>query len=151
MKLQANDLCLEVEVRSGMDVSEAQEAMQLRDESARIKKLVPELGLDRSACSHSIMRKIEYPAAVYWRSGELARLQCLCETLFLLRRAGEAQDQADGDSDKVKRIENIFPAHRDVAIGPEDQRGLIMGQARPVIGNRGLSKNITAQMHRSSV
>ena len=33
----------------GMDVSEAQEAKQLRDENARLKKLVADLSLDKDA------------------------------------------------------------------------------------------------------
>jgi putative transposase len=33
----------------GMDVSEAQEAKQLRDENARLKKLVAKLSLDKEA------------------------------------------------------------------------------------------------------
>jgi putative transposase len=33
----------------GMDVSQAQEAKQLRDENARLKKLVADLSLDKDA------------------------------------------------------------------------------------------------------
>jgi putative transposase len=40
----------------GMDVSEAQEAKQLRDENARLKKLVAELSLDKDALQ-SVIRK----------------------------------------------------------------------------------------------
>lgn len=35
----------------GMDVSEAQEARQLREENARLKKLVANLSLDKTLCS----------------------------------------------------------------------------------------------------
>ena len=35
----------------GMDVSEAQEAKQLRDENTRLRKLVADLSLDKEACS----------------------------------------------------------------------------------------------------
>ena len=40
----------------GMDVSEAQEVKQLRDENARLKKLVADLSLDKDA-SQSVIRK----------------------------------------------------------------------------------------------
>jgi putative transposase len=40
----------------GMEVSEAQEAKQLRDENARLKKLVAELSLDKDALQ-SVIRK----------------------------------------------------------------------------------------------
>lgn len=40
----------------GMDVSEAQEAKQLRDENARLKKLVADLCLDKDALQ-SVIRK----------------------------------------------------------------------------------------------
>ena len=39
-----------------MDVSEAQEAKQLRDENARLKKLVADLSLDKDALQ-SVIRK----------------------------------------------------------------------------------------------
>lgn len=41
---------------SGMDVSEAQEARQLRDENARLKKLVADLSLDKEALQ-AVIRK----------------------------------------------------------------------------------------------
>lgn len=40
----------------GMDVNEAQEAKQLRDENARLKKLVADLSLDKDALQ-SVIRK----------------------------------------------------------------------------------------------
>jgi len=40
----------------GMEVSEAQEAKQLRDENARLKKLVADLSLDKDALQ-SVIRK----------------------------------------------------------------------------------------------
>jgi putative transposase len=40
----------------GMDVSDAQEAKQLRDENARLKKLVADLSLDKDALQ-SVIRK----------------------------------------------------------------------------------------------
>ncbi len=40
----------------GMDVSEAQETKQLRDENARLKKLVAELSLDKDMLQ-SVIRK----------------------------------------------------------------------------------------------
>lgn len=40
----------------GMDVSEAQEAKQLRDENARLKKLVANLSLDKDALQHVIQK-----------------------------------------------------------------------------------------------
>ena len=40
----------------GMDVSQAQEARQLRDENARLKRLVADLSLDRDALQ-SVIRK----------------------------------------------------------------------------------------------
>jgi putative transposase len=40
----------------GMDVSEAQEAKQLRDENARLKKLVAELSLDKDALQSLIAK-----------------------------------------------------------------------------------------------
>ena len=40
----------------GMDVSEAQEAKQLRDENARLKRLVADLTLDQDALQ-SVIRK----------------------------------------------------------------------------------------------
>jgi len=40
----------------GMDVSEAQEAKQLREENARLKKLVADLSLDKDALQ-SVIRK----------------------------------------------------------------------------------------------
>ena len=40
----------------GMDMSEAQEAKQLRDENARLKKLVADLSLDKDALQ-SVIRK----------------------------------------------------------------------------------------------
>lgn len=40
----------------GMEVSEAQEAKQLRDENARLKKLVADLSLDKEALQ-SVIRK----------------------------------------------------------------------------------------------
>lgn len=40
----------------GMDVSEAQEARQLRDENARLKRLVADLSLDKEALQ-SVIRK----------------------------------------------------------------------------------------------
>ena len=40
----------------GMDVSQAQEAKQLRDENARLKKLVADLSLDKDALQ-SVIRK----------------------------------------------------------------------------------------------
>ncbi len=39
-----------------MDVSEAQEARQLRDENARLKRLVADLSLDKEALQ-SVIRK----------------------------------------------------------------------------------------------
>ena len=43
---------------AGMSVSEAQEARQLRDENARLKKLVAELSLDKDALQ-SVIRKTD--------------------------------------------------------------------------------------------
>lgn len=40
----------------GMDVSEAQEAKQLRDENARLKKLVADLSLDKDALQSLIAK-----------------------------------------------------------------------------------------------
>jgi len=40
----------------GMDVSQAQEAKQLRDENARLRKLVADLSLDKEALQ-SVIRK----------------------------------------------------------------------------------------------
>ena len=40
----------------GMDVSEAQEAKQLRDENARLKKLVADLSLDKDALQSLISK-----------------------------------------------------------------------------------------------
>lgn len=40
----------------GMDVSEAQEARQLRDENSRLRKLVADLSLDKEALQ-SVIRK----------------------------------------------------------------------------------------------
>jgi putative transposase len=40
----------------GMDVSEAQEAKQLRDENARLKKLVADLSLDKDALQSVIAK-----------------------------------------------------------------------------------------------
>ena len=40
----------------GLDVSEAQEVKQLRDENSRLKRLVAELGLDKDALQ-SVIRK----------------------------------------------------------------------------------------------
>jgi putative transposase len=40
----------------GLDVSQAQEAKQLRDENARLKKLVADLSLDKDALQ-SVIRK----------------------------------------------------------------------------------------------
>ena len=40
----------------GMDVTEAQEAKQLRDENTRLRKLVADLSLDKEAL-HSVIRK----------------------------------------------------------------------------------------------
>ncbi len=40
----------------GMDVSEAQEARQLRDENARLKKLVADLSLDKDALQSLIAK-----------------------------------------------------------------------------------------------
>ena len=40
----------------GMDVSEAQEARQLRDENARLKKLVANLSLDKDALQSVIQK-----------------------------------------------------------------------------------------------
>ena len=53
--VQAHHLCLEGEVR-GMDVSEAQEAKQLRDENTRLRKPVADLSLDKEALQ-SVNRK----------------------------------------------------------------------------------------------
>ena len=40
----------------GMDVSEAQEAKQLRDENARLKKLMADLSLDKDALQSVIQK-----------------------------------------------------------------------------------------------
>jgi hypothetical protein len=45
-RIEAHDLRLEGEVRR-MDVNEAQEAKQLRDENTKLKKLVVDLSLDK--------------------------------------------------------------------------------------------------------
>jgi hypothetical protein len=47
--VEAHRLGLEGEVYGGMDVSQAQEVKQLRDENARLKKLVEDLSLDKDA------------------------------------------------------------------------------------------------------
>ena len=52
---QAHALRLEGEVR-GMDVSQAQEAKQLRDENTKLRKLVADLSLDKEALQ-SVIRK----------------------------------------------------------------------------------------------
>jgi putative transposase len=44
----------------GMDVSQAQEARQLREENARLKKLVADLSLDKDALQ-SVIRKMYGP------------------------------------------------------------------------------------------
>ena len=41
----------------GMDVSEAQEAKQLRDENNRLKKLVADLSLDKAVLQDVLLRK----------------------------------------------------------------------------------------------
>ena len=46
----------------GMDVSQAQEARQLREENARLKKLVADLSLDKDALQ-SVIRKNVWSAA----------------------------------------------------------------------------------------
>ena len=43
----------------GMDVSQAQEAKQLRDENTRLRKLVADLSLDKEALQ-SVIRKNEW-------------------------------------------------------------------------------------------
>src|SRR5439155_9939820 len=52
---EAHDIRVEGEVR-GMDVSQAQEAKQLRDENTRLRKLVADLSLDKEALQ-SVIRK----------------------------------------------------------------------------------------------
>ena len=47
----------------GMDVSEAQEAKQLRDENGRLKKLVADLSLDKDALQ-SVIRKNGWSSSV---------------------------------------------------------------------------------------
>ena len=53
--VEAHDLCLESEVR-GMDVSQAQEAKQLREENTRLRKLVADLSLDKDMLQ-AVIRK----------------------------------------------------------------------------------------------
>ena len=42
----------------GMDVSEAQEAKQLRDENTKLKKLVVDLSLDKEMLQDALRRKL---------------------------------------------------------------------------------------------
>ena len=53
--MEAHDLRLESEIRR-LEVSEAQELKQLREENARLKKLVADLSLDKDMLQ-SVIRK----------------------------------------------------------------------------------------------
>ena len=74
----------------GMEVSEAQEAKQLRDENTRLKKLVAELSLDKDALQ-SVIRKKVWSAiptqAEVWVKGLRKCIRPLCgfSTLAMMR------------------------------------------------------------------
>jgi putative transposase len=44
----------------GMDVSQAQEAKQLRDENTRLRKLVADLSLDKEALQRALVKKVVF-------------------------------------------------------------------------------------------
>lgn len=52
----------------GMEVSEAQEVKALRDENARLKKLVADLSLDKDALQHVIRKNVWSAARLQARS-----------------------------------------------------------------------------------
>ena len=60
----------------GMEVSEAQEARQLRDENARLKKLVADLSLDKEALQ-SVIRKTDGAHSYEGVCGAGTRAVCL--------------------------------------------------------------------------
>jgi putative transposase len=76
----------------GMDVSQAQEAKQLRDENSRLRKLVADLSLDKEALQ-SVIRK-NGGLAQLWRAARplicfsLPFQNCGCPVLAFFARAG---------------------------------------------------------------
>jgi putative transposase len=60
----------------GMDVTEAQEAKQLRDENTRLRKLAADLSLDKEALQ-SVIRK--NGAAAWKKTGSIAHIGSIAE------------------------------------------------------------------------
>src|SRR5205085_11199430 len=116
--VEAHDLWLESQV-GGMDVSEAQEVKQLRDENTRLKKLVADLSLDKRHAAVGDPKKL---TALVERRARVQRLRAefatserhACDLMSIPRSSYRYRSRRD---DSVLREQLIELAHEKPRFG----------------------------------
>jgi putative transposase len=101
-----------------MEVSEAQEVKQLREENARLRKLVADLSLDKDMLQ-SVIRK---NSLVSYKDGEVQRLRAefttserhICELMSIARSGCRYRSRRD---DSVLRQQFVELAHEKPCFG----------------------------------